>query len=87
MKKNMSIDEKLKEVEAQKRRLVAFSEIMNKCSELIQWSYMDIKRDENNDAVHDDNGELVYIEPSEGDFRYESYIAMKSAIEEIVAII
>lgn len=87
MKKNMSISEMKQELARQKTRLEAFETIMYKLDETIKWNCMNIKRDEDGEAIHDEDGEYIFEAPQEGEYKYEEYIAMMGVRDEIMAII
>lgn len=87
MKKNISIAEMKQELARQKTRLEAFETVMDKLDEAIKWNCMNIKRDEDGEAIHDENGEYVFEAPQEGEYKYEEYIALTGVRDEIMAII
>lgn len=87
MKKNISISEMKQELARQKTRLEAFETVMDKLDEAIKWNCMNIKRDEDGEAIRDENGEYVFEAPQEGEHKYEEYIALTGVRDEIMAII
>ena len=87
MKKTKTISEMKQELAKQKNRLEAFEIVMDKLEETIKWNCMNIKRDENGDAVYDEDGECVFEAPEEGAYKYEEYIALLGVRDEIMAII
>ncbi len=87
MKANETIEMKVKSLQAELARLEAFSAIVHKIEEDIHWEYCTIKYDENKNEVFDENGERIWIEPEEGSWGYDSYVARCKALEEIKKII
>lgn len=86
-KKVVNIEDKLKELDAQKRRLEAFAKILNKCKEFIEWEYMDIERDAEGEAIRTEDGALKYVAPSEDSYHYADYMATLSVIDEIKSLV
>lgn len=86
-KTTKSISEMKQEIARQKTRLEAFETVMDKLDEAIKWNCMNIKRDEDGEAIHDENGEYVFEAPQEGEYKYEEYIALMGVRDEIMAII
>lgn len=86
-KKTVNIEDKLQELEAQKRRLEAFAKILNKCKEVIEWEYMDVERDAEGDAIRTEDGSLKYVAPDEDSYCYDNYMSMLSVIEEIKTLV
>ena len=88
MKKNtMTIAERKADLDRQRERLDAFDSIMGKIEDLIKWECMEVKHDDNGEAMHDENGDYIYEAPQEGEWRYDRYRALTSARDEIMNII
>lgn len=87
MAKAKTIQEKRKEMELALERLGAFETIIVKLEDHIKWEFGIIKHDENGNAVTDEDGDYVYTYPTKDDWNYERYIAFKSAVEEVKALV
>lgn len=106
MKKGMTVEDYMKELDFQRERANVFSRIISRIDDDLKWMcdretdaesyYEDIVNEETGEterkwhaAVYkvDENGDYIWIEPSEGDYNYDSYTALKKVREEIMAII
>lgn len=87
MAKVKTIQELRKEMERKLERLGAFETIIIKLEDHMKWEFATIKHDENGNAVTDEDGDYVWIYPTEDDWNYERYIAFKSAVDEVRALV
>lgn len=87
MAKAKTIQEKRAEMERQLERLGAFETILVKLDDHVKWEFGIIKQDENGNAVVDESGDYVYTYPTKDDWNYERYIAFKSAVDEVKALV
>ena len=87
MAKTMTIREKKERVEQELKRLNAFEMVIEKLEGTMNWTYCDIKCDDDGNAIITDEGKHVFIAPSKDDWRREGYEAYASVLEEIKAIV
>lgn len=87
MAKVKTIQELRKEMERKLERLGAFETILIKLDDHMKWEFGIIKHDENGNAVTDEGGDYVFEYPTEDAWNYERYIAFKSAVDEVKALV
>lgn len=88
MAKIKTIQEKREEMEKALMRLSAFESIINKAERDMKYEYMAIKCDDEGKPIEDaETGEWLYEEPSKDRYNYDEYVAYKSALEEIKALV
>lgn len=87
-KKSMSIEELIKEKEREIARLQAFGAAIAKLESELHWNYCSIQTDENGDNVRtDDDSDYVWVAPTPDTWNYEGYVAYKSVVDEIKALV
>ena len=88
MAKAKTIQEKRAEMERELERLTAFETIINKLECDMKWDFCSIRVDEDGNNVRDEaNVDWVFDPPKPDDWGYERYIAYKSALDEIKALV
>ena len=88
MAKVKTIQEKREEMEKALMRLTAFERIISKAEREMKYEYMVIKCDDEGKPIEDEEtGDWVYEEPDENRYNYDEYVAYKSALDEIKALV
>lgn len=88
MAKVKTIQEKREEMERQLERLTAFETIINKLERDMKWDFCSIRTDDEGNNVKDpETDDWVFDPPKPDDWGYERYIAYKSALDEIKALV
>lgn len=87
MAKTMTIAEKREHMERELKRLTAFETIIDKLERSMMFEYGVPRDDGNGNFVKDEYGDLIYDEPTEDNYYYDKFLALKSAVEEIKALV
>lgn len=88
MAKAMTIQEKRKEMEKALERLTAFERIISVIENDMKWAYGLIQYGDDGKALEDENGEYIRKYPSSPeDYNYMGYMAYKSVVDEIKALV
>lgn len=75
-------------MERELKRLEAFEMIINRIEDDMRWNYCSIRQDENGNNVRDEaTDNWVFDPPKPDEWGYDKYIACKSAIDEIKALV
>lgn len=87
MAKTMTIKEKREAMERQLDRLNAFETILEELERNMKYEFMVIQTSEDGELMKDEDGEYIYIEPTEESYYFKRFTAYKSAVEEIKALV
>lgn len=88
MAKVKTIQEKREEMEKALMRLSAFERIIIKAEREMKYDYMIIKCDDEGKPIEDaETGDWIYEEPDKDRYNYDEYVAYKSALDEIKALV